>query len=128
MNKVSRSSVAASYFVGIVLAAPFATMAADAPLSYKASPEIYKLLAENDQFRVILATWKPGQRDAQHSHSAATAYRLTGCKSRIFGPDGKVLSEGEAKAGSVVLNNAIVSHSLENIGTTDCQTLLVERK
>ena len=128
MNKFSFSSVVGSYFVGIVLAAPFATMAADAPLSYKASPEVYKLLAENDQFRVILATWKPGQRDAQHSHSAATAYRLTDCKSRLYDPNGKVIREGEAKAGSVLLNSAIASHSLENIGTTDCQTLLVERK
>jgi hypothetical protein len=110
------------------LVLPTSVSAQDAPLSYKASSEVYKLLAENSEFRVVLATWKPGQHDVQHSHSAGVVYRLTDCRARLYGPDGKVLGEGDAKAGSVVLQDAIGSHSFENIGTSDCQTLLVERK
>lgn len=107
--------------------APIA-LAEDAPLSYKASPDVYKLLAENSQFRVILATWKPGQRDAQHSHSPVASYRLTDCKARLLDPTGKVIREGEGKAGTAVLQDAIVSHALENVGDGVCQILLVERK
>lgn len=36
------------------LAVPIAASARDAELAHKAAPEVYKLLAENDQFRVIL--------------------------------------------------------------------------
>jgi hypothetical protein len=36
--------------------------------------------------------------------------------------------ESENKAGSVILQKLIASHSVENIGSTDCQVLIVERK
>ena len=121
-------SVVASLIAVGGMALPLSASAQSAPLSYKASPDVYKLLAENDQFMVILATWKPGQRDVQHSHLPNVAYRLTDCKARLFGPDGKVISEREGKAGSVVLQAAINSHSFQNTGTTACQILLVERK
>ena len=110
------------------LAVPASALADDAPSADKASPEIYKLLAENDQFRVILATQKPGQRDAQHSHLVAVHYRMTDCKFRVYGPDGKAMNEGEVKAGSVLLGKAVSSHSFENIGTSDCVNLIAERK
>jgi hypothetical protein len=110
------------------IATPLSASAEDAPLSHKASPEVYRLLAENDQFRVILGTWKPGQRDEQHSHSTGVHYRLTDCKQRVFAPDGKVINEGEVKAGSVLMAKPTSSHSFQNVGTADCQTLLVESK
>lgn len=98
------------------------------PPSYKASPDVYKLIAENEQFRVIQATWKPGQRDAWHSHAGAlVAYRLSDCKSRIHTPDGKY-QDRNGKAGEVTFNPVIASHSFENVGTTECKSLLVERK
>lgn len=111
-----------------VLAIACAAAAQDVPLSYVAAPAVYKLLAEDGNFRVILATWQPGQKDVQHSHSAAAVYRLTDCTSRLFGADGKVIGEGSAKAGSTVLQNMISAHSVENIGTSECRILLVERK
>lgn len=64
-------SVAVSLIVAGGLAAPLSVLAADAPLSHTASPDTYKLLFENDQFRVILQTSKPGARDALHSHFVA---------------------------------------------------------
>lgn len=110
------------------LAFAFGAIAQDAPLSYQSSPANYTLLAEDANFRVILATWQPGQKDMQHSHSPAAAYRLTDCSSRLFGADGKVIGEGSAKAGSVNLQGAISSHSFENISPNECRILLVERK
>jgi hypothetical protein len=110
------------------LCVPVLATADDAPLSYVADPGVYKLLAENELFRVVLATWKPGQRDTYHSHSANAAYRLGDCKVRVYGPDGKVTREAEAKAGTVNLQAPIPSHSLQNISSHECQVLIVERK
>ena len=99
-----------------------------APPSYKAQPDVYRLLSENEHFRVIEATWKPGQRDAWHSHAGQlAAYRLTDCSSRIHTPDGKSqVRNGEA--GGVTFNPVIQSHSFENIGAKECKTIFVEKK
>lgn len=40
--------------------------------SFIASPDVYKATAESGDTRVILATWKPGQRDEWQSHPANT--------------------------------------------------------
>lgn len=107
---------------------PMTSHADDVPPSHIAEPGVYKVLAENDLFRVVLATWKPGQRDAYHSHPANAAYRLTDCKNRIYLPDGSVARGGEVKAGSVNLQAPIASHSFENASDKECQVLIVERK
>lgn len=121
--------------IGFLIAATLAcggaagiAMAADVPLSHVADPAVYKVIAENDLFRVVLATWKPGQRDVPHSHPANAAYRLVDCYMRNYGPDNKVQSEGERLAGTVALQKPVPNHSLENIGKSDCQVLIVERK
>lgn len=96
--------------------------------SYEASPDVYKLISENEHFRVVMATWKPGQRDAWHSHAGPlVAYRLSDCQSTVHTPDGKSESR-QAKRGAVSYNPVIASHSLENTSTTECQVLIVEKK
>lgn len=120
-------SVAVSLVVAGGLATSLAVSAEDAALSYKASPDVYKLLNENDQFRIILQTLKPGQRDAWHSHSAMAAYRLTDCTGRMHTPDGKY-SDSVIKSGAALFRPAVQSHSFENIGKTDCDAVIVERK
>jgi mannose-6-phosphate isomerase-like protein (cupin superfamily) len=103
-------------------------MAKDVAPSYVEDPGVYKLISENEDFRVIMATWKPGQRDAWHSHAgAATSYRLTDCTMLAHTPDGKTVSR-DGKRGEVKFNPVITSHSLENVGTTECQVLIVEKK
>ena len=98
------------------------------PQSYVADPTVYKLIGENETFRVVLATWKPGQRDAYHSHSELVAYRLTDCKGRGYKADGTVAGEGENKAGSLRFQKPVASHSVENTGSAECRVLIVERK
>jgi hypothetical protein len=120
-------SAVVSLVVAGGLVTPFAALAEDAPLSYKASPDVYKLLGENDQFRVILQTSKPGQRDAWHSHAALAAYRLSDCTSRIYLPDG-TYRDTVRKRGEVAFLPKVASHSFENTGKTNCEGLLVERK
>jgi hypothetical protein len=103
-------------------------MAKDVAPSYVEDPGVYKLLSENGDFRVIMATWKPGQRDKWHSHAgAAASYRLTDCTMMAHTPDGKSVSR-DGKRDEVKFNPIITSHSLENVGTTECQVLIVEKK
>ena len=123
MNRLLRAT-----FNAALVLAPVSAFTQDvAPASYKASPAVYKLLAENENFRVILATWKPGQRDDWHSHQPLASYSLTGCESRVHTPNGKYVDRKTAK-GAVGFNPGITSHSFENRSSAECQTLLVERK
>lgn len=128
MKTIISSSIAIALATvgGAAISTP--ALAQTAPPSYKASPDIYKLISENEHFRVFLVTWKAGQRDAWHSHPGPlVAYRLTDCNSRSHTPDGKT-QERASKRGDVGYNPIIASHSVENIGTADCQILIVEKK
>ncbi|NJD56513.1 MAG: cupin domain-containing protein [Nitrospirae bacterium] len=115
----------------VILALGFAAktaMAEDVAPSYKASPEVYKVIAENEHFRVVIATWKPGQRDAMHSHEGPlVGYRLTDCNLKVYTPDGKATAR-EAKRGEALFNPVIAAHAVENVGTSDCQLVIVEKK
>lgn len=110
-----------------LLGAPLVGLAEEVPLSFHANPDVYKVLAENDELRVVLATWKPGQKDKSHSHPMAAVYTIKDCHARITTPDGKV-KEVDNKAGSARVNPAVKSHTFENIGKNECQQVLVERK
>jgi hypothetical protein len=102
-------------------------MAQGVPHSLVASPEIYKLIAENEQYRVIEVTWKPGQRDQFHAHPASAVYYLTDCNLRGYGPNG-VLGQRENKAGTAIVQAPIPSHSIENFGQSVCKLIMFEPK
>ena len=108
-----------------LLASTTAVLSQTAPLSFLASPEVYKVMAENEQYRIISVTWKPGQRDAPHSHPAAGVYFLTDCALRFFAADG-TSRDGQPRAGYAAVQAPIASHSVENIGPADCQLIMFE--
>lgn len=105
-----------------------AALAQDVPLSHVASPEVYKVVAENEMFRVVMATWQPGQRDVYHSHPPTAVYNIGGCKIRVHAPNGQIAFQGDVPPGNVALQPAIASHSFENTDTKECKILIVERK
>jgi hypothetical protein len=109
-------------------ATPLSACAQDAPLSHIANPGIYKVLSENELFRVVLGTWKPGQRDALHSHPASATYALTTCEVRIYGPNNVLGTEVQRPQGTAVMQGPVAAHMFENAGKSDCQILIVERK
>ncbi len=117
----------AGFGSGVMAGVAVWAIAATAPQSHQAEPGVYKVLAENDYMRVVVATWKPGQRDKFHSHPIFAAYSLTDCHRRIYKPDG-TFDEKQLKKGSSRVFDAVASHSFENVGKTDCLNLLVERK
>jgi hypothetical protein len=120
-------------FAGLSLAVaglgtPFSVSAQGLPPSYTASPDIYKLIAENSDFRVISVSLEADQSDHPHSHGGPyVAYGLTYCKLEFTGADGKSVIRDQ-KAGSATLAPLIVSHSVKNVGTTKCDAVIVERK
>jgi len=125
MNRVATLALGAAVFL---CAGASAAMAQSAPPSYQADPDVYKVIFEDQNFRVIAATWKKGVHDKPHSHLVpSVAYFLTDCMSRIYEPDGKT-RESNTKAGAAHAVPITQSHSAENIGPADCSVVFVERK
>ena len=108
-----------------LLLLPGATLGADAPRDVVAAPEVYKEVSGNADFRVVEATWKPGQRDAMHSHGAQLYYWVTPCNLRQHFPDGskKDFTNYAGQAGQA---EAIPAHLVENIGKAACKVVIFE--
>ena len=122
---VAAVALACSVVVGAAVA-----VGEGAPSAPEASPDVYKVLAENDQFRVIEATWQPGQEDNFHSHppDRVSIYQ-TDCQLRLSKPDGSY-RDATPKAGKARARSGkpVKSHKAKNIGDDVCIILLVELK
>ena len=92
----------------------------------KAAPQSFKERLNNDRVRVLEYSSKPGDKEAMHSHPAILIYVIQGGKLRSTTADGKS-TDSEYKAGDVRWREAI-THTGENIGTTELKALLVEVK
>lgn len=104
------------------------SLAQTAEPTYKGDPDVYKVIFEDANFRVIEAIRKKGVHDKPHSHpSPSIVYFITGCKTRQYAADGKTI-EGEQKAGTAQAVPVIASHSAENVGPADCKQIFVEKK
>jgi hypothetical protein len=111
----------------LYLASP-AAVAQNAPPSYQGDPDVYKVIFEDQNFRVIAATRKKGVHDKTHSHPVASViYNINDCTTRLYAADGKT-TDAPGKAGTAGAIPITASHSAENIGSTDCQQIFVERK
>ena len=124
-STVLRGVLLNASFAFAVVGASGAALAQAVPHSTVASPDVYKVLKEDEQYRVISVTWKPGQRDAWHSHPSSGIYYLTPCSLRIHMPDGKSRDFNQW-AGAAFVQKPVASHSLENIGKTDCNLIMFE--
>lgn len=118
----------------ILTVACAATLAASAALadgaapSYQADPDVYKVIFEDANFRVIEGSWKKGHHDKPHSHPLPfVVYPLTDCTLRLSNPDGST-RESVTKAGTAFAGPITASHSAENVSTSDCRAIFVEKK
>ena len=120
-------------FIWICVAAILtgSAIAADiAPIGPDASPGVYKVIAENEQFRVIRATWQPGQKDSMHSHPGDRVSLFdTDCELHFTNADGST-RVGKPRAGKARLrtNEAQHGHIAKNIGDKVCVITIVELK
>jgi quercetin dioxygenase-like cupin family protein len=112
---------------GVLVMAAVACLAQTAAPDFTASPDIYRVRAENDKFRVIEAIWKPGQRDQFHSHPTKSTYWVTDCSARFHRPDGSTYNM-TFSAGTSGIEPPVDSHSVENVGQSDCKAVMFELK
>jgi quercetin dioxygenase-like cupin family protein len=110
----------------LALAFMFAAIPVLAQDPVKAAPQAFKELLNNSEVRVLEYTSKPGQKEAMHSHPAILLYVIQGGKLKSTTPDG-TSKEIEYKAGDIQWREAI-THSGENVGTTEMKSLLIEVK
>jgi quercetin dioxygenase-like cupin family protein len=92
----------------------------------KVAGDSHAVIFENEHVRVLAVHFKPGQVAPMHSHPENVSYYMTDGKLKVTLPDGKVI-ERNPKAGTAGWSDA-VTHSAENIGTTDFQQVQVELK
>jgi hypothetical protein len=96
--------------------------------TYKADPDVYKVIFEDANFRVIVGTRKAGAKDKPHAHPLpGIVYNVNDCKNKLYSPDGKSVLR-DNKGGSAGATPITASHQTENIGTTDCVQVFVEKK
>ncbi len=92
----------------------------------KVDAKHYTVLIENDQVRVLKATYAPGEKSAMHSHPNTVAVFLTDGKGKFNYPDGKS-EDVTMKAGTASWHDAVV-HLPENTGDKPFEVIVVELK
>jgi beta-alanine degradation protein BauB len=85
-----------------------------------------KVLFENDRVRVLDVQHQPGGKEPMHTHPAYVAYSFTNATAKTTFPDGKTVVK-ERKAGEATWGEP-VTHSVENVGTTEFHMLVIELK
>jgi hypothetical protein len=96
--------------------------------SYKGDPSVYKVIFEDANFRVIEGTRGKGVKDKPHGHPLpGVVYNVTDCTSKLVDADGKT-RDVTSKAGTAQATPIIPSHTAENVGTSPCKQIFVEKK
>jgi beta-alanine degradation protein BauB len=115
-------ALAAAAFVS-----PSTGFAQDAPPTYVADPGVYKLILDNEKFRVIRAVWRPGQMDAPHSHPVpSVVLPLTDCTIKLTSAEGTTIVR--TRAGHPVEAPVTFGHTAQNLSHHTCAAVFFERK
>ena len=96
-------------------------------LPEEVSPDVYKVILDNDDVKVIEATFAPGQGDNMHEHGVITYYGINGGKLQGMLPDGTV-NEMNVPAGFVGHGTNIVKHQMKNVGDDTIKVIIVDHK
>lgn len=115
----------AAFMIGLCASG---AMAQTAKPTYEGDPDVYKVIFEDANFRVIAVDRKKGVHDHLHGHPLPSiVYNITDCTTKQYRADGKTV-ETVGRAGSARAIPVIAAHSAENIGNADCKQLFVEKK
>jgi len=123
MKLIHRAFITSLIGVAVVMTADAQTAIGD-PVTL--SPRYYTVKSENDRVRVLEYRLKPGAKEAMHSHPSYVIYFFGPAKLRATGPDGKT-SDTSVTEGEVLIRESL-SHTVENVGTTELHALLIELK
>jgi quercetin dioxygenase-like cupin family protein len=92
----------------------------------KVAPDIYRVLFENDQVRLLEVTMPPGAASAAHSHPGYLVYVLDGGVVTLTAESGE-RAQVELAPGMSMWRDAEV-HSAENTGSQALRALFFELK
>jgi len=120
---IALGTIIGSVVTGAVVAASAAAPTMD---PVKLSPQYYTVRLDNARVRVLEYRLKPGQKEVMHSHPAGIVFALADATVKTYLPDGTSVAY-PAKKGDVIWREA-VTHSGENVGSTEAHYLAVELK
>lgn len=89
------------------------------------NPELYRVIFENDDVRVLEYSDRPGDRTQPHVHPDSVMYTLSAFRRRLV--SGGRTTEVDLPAG-VARWLPAQEHSGENIGATETRVIFVELK
>jgi quercetin dioxygenase-like cupin family protein len=92
----------------------------------KLSPQYYTVRLDNARVRVLEFRLRPGEKEVMHSHPEGIVFALADATVKTFLPDGTSVAYPSRK-GDVMWRDA-VTHSGENVGSTEAHYLAVELK
>jgi mannose-6-phosphate isomerase-like protein (cupin superfamily) len=88
------------------------------------SPDIYKVISEEGNVRIIEMTMEPGQQDEMHSHYPTSFYSFDAASVEVHMGDKTM--EMEAPAGFTHSQEA-VDHWVKNVGATSIRGIIFEQ-
>ena len=91
------------------------------------NPDIYKVLFENEEIRVLELTWEPGEREAMHSHPKYCIVTKQGGTLRIH-TEGNEPRYAEVEVDQPRCVGPVTAHWAENVGDTTVRVIAVEYK
>jgi len=92
----------------------------------KVAPDVYRVVLDNEQVRVLEVRLAPGARTERHGHPALVGVMLQGGKVRFSEPRGEA-TELDMPIGQPMYLPA-TEHVTENIGDTELHGYLIELK
>lgn len=92
----------------------------------KISPDVHKVLFENEAIRVLEVTVKPGAKVPMHTNPENVNYIVKPGTLRLIEPDGS--SVDITLAEQQVIPAPVGRHAVENVGATEVRTICIELK
>ena len=92
----------------------------------ESSPDVYRVLLDNEHVRVLEMKVRPGETDEMHSHSIETTYFTKGGRMRIHLVGAKHL-ELDVPDGHVMRHKPW-THRVENTGKIEIRAIIFEAK
>ena len=123
IKDIALGTIIGSVVTGAVVAASTTTPTMD---PVKLSPQYYTVRLDNARVRVLEFRLKPGEKEVMHSHPPGIVFSLADATVRTYLPDGTSVAY-PSKKGDVIWRDA-VTHSGENVGSTEAHYLAVELK
>lgn len=92
-----------------------------------ATPHIYKVLSENENVRILQATYPPGETENWHGHPPYFIYAVDSGTIKVESENGEAKTY-ELKSGMSAPSPHVGKHRGTNMGTAPLRLLIIEFK